>query len=81
MSARPQHGIQILAARAALGMRRADLAQAAGLHPNSILRAEKQATIPRHSAAADRIGDAFAAYGVSFESSAGKAIIALPTRQ
>ena len=28
MSARPQHGIQILAARAALGMRRADLAKA-----------------------------------------------------
>jgi DNA-binding XRE family transcriptional regulator len=70
-----------MAARAALGMRRADLAKAAGLHANSIFRAERLSTIPAHSFAADKIGKVFDACGVSFESGEGKATIVLPTRQ
>jgi hypothetical protein len=44
-----------------------DLAQASGLHKQSIFYNEKRGRLPRYAHAADRIADALAPMGCTFE--------------
>jgi DNA-binding XRE family transcriptional regulator len=66
---------QLKAARVIAGMTIDDLAAAAGINRNSILRVEKQTTLPNSAYAADRIRKALEAMGFVFEIRDGKAAI------
>jgi transcriptional regulator with XRE-family HTH domain len=64
----PEHGRQIAAVRAVLRLRMDDLASAAGLHRQSILYNERKEHLPRYGGyAAERIAEALAPLGVTFE--------------
>ena len=67
MTARPDHGRQIAAARAILRLTLDDLAKLSGLHKQSIVYNERKGRFPRHAHAAKRMGEALEPLGVSFE--------------
>ena len=66
-------GRQLKAGRTILGMTIREMAEAAGINRNSVLRAEALKTLPRFSWAADKIADVLQESGISFELENGQA--------
>ncbi len=67
MTTRPDYGRQIAAARAVLRLSMDGLAKHAGLHRQSIFYNERRGRLPRYAHAADRVAEALAPMGVTFE--------------
>ena len=66
-------GRQLKAARVILGMTINQLAEAAGLHKNSVMRVENYGTLPRSAHAAGRMQKALEEMGIVFEVKDGRA--------
>jgi DNA-binding XRE family transcriptional regulator len=66
-------GRQLKAARIIVGLSTRQMAVAASVNRNSVLRIEKLKTLPYHSWAADKIAAALQDRGVQFTASSGKA--------
>lgn len=66
-------GRQLKAGRIILGLTIQDMAEAAGLHKNSVIRAEGYGTLPHHTYAATKIQKALESLGIKFEIKDGRA--------
>ena len=60
-------GRQLKAGRVILGLTIQDMAEAAGLHKNSVIRVERHSTLPHHTYAANKIQKALESLGIKFE--------------